>query len=116
MGDRAGVKFWGTEGWIEVGRGYFNASDESLVSGKEIIPYGTGRTLHHKNFIESVKLRIDPVVPVEIGHRSCTACSLGNIAFELNRAIQWNPEKESFIQDAEAHKHLHREYRNGYNL
>ena len=115
-----GVKFWGEKGWIEVARGYFNASDPALIppaTEKTDVPYET-KIPHQVNFIESVKSRIDPIVPVEIGHSSCTVCTLGNIACELKRTVKWNPESETFIDDADgaATKLMHYEYRQGYNL
>ena len=60
----------------------------------------------------------DPVVPVEIGHSSCTVCNLGNIACELKRTIKWNPETETFVDDTDgaATKLLQYEYRAGWKL
>ncbi len=115
-----GVKFWGEKGWIEVARGYFNASDPSLIppaTEATDVPYET-KIPHQVNFIESVKSRIDPIVPVEIGHSSCTVCTLGNIACELKRTVKWNPESETFIDDIDgaAAKLMHYEYRQGFNL
>lgn len=116
-----GVKFWGENGWIEVSRGYFNASDPKFnppaTATASDGPYET-RIPHQVNFIEAVKSRKDPVVPVEIGHSSCTVCTLGNIACELKRTIKWNPETETFVDDADgaATKLMHYEYRTGYKL
>jgi predicted dehydrogenase len=115
-----GVKFYGETGWIEVARGYFKASDPKfLPPKKETIegPYET-RIPHQLNFVESVRSRKDPVVPVEIGHSSCTVCNLGNIACELKRTVKWNPATETFIDDTDgaATKLLHYEYRKGWNL
>ena len=116
-----GVKFWGENGWIEVSRGYFNASDPKFNLPESATatdgPYET-RIPHQVNFIEAVKSRKDPVVPVEIGHSSCTVCTLGNIACELKRTIKWNPETETFVDDADgaATKLLHYGYRAGYKL
>jgi predicted dehydrogenase len=118
-----GVKFWGENGWIEVARGYFNASDpkfnapETQASDETEGPYET-RIPHQVNFIEAVRSRIDPVVPVEIGHSSCTVCTLGNIACDLKRTIKWNPETETFIDDTDgaATNLLHYEYRSPWKL
>ena len=115
-----GVKFWGDNGWIEVARGYFNASDEKFNPPvTEVIegPYET-KIPHQVNFIESVISRQDPVVPVEIGHSSCTVCTLGNIACDLKRTIKWNPETETFVDDTDgaATAKLHYQYREGYKL
>ncbi len=60
--------------------------------------------------------RKDPVVPVEIGHRSCTVCTLGNISYDLGRPIKWNPVTEEFVNDKQADLYMHREYRKGYEL
>lgn len=116
-----GVKFWGEKGWIEVARGYFKSSDEKLAlpasATKVEGPYET-RIPHQLNFIESVRLRKDPVVPVEIGHSSCCVCNLGNIACSLKRTVKWNPQTETFIDDTDgaATKLLQYEYRKGYKL
>jgi predicted dehydrogenase len=116
-----GVKFIGENGWIEVSRGYFNASAPEWIPAKEEkpdnVPYET-KIPHQVNFIEAVRQRIDPVVPVEIGHRSCTMCTLGNIACELKKTIKWDPATESFVDDADgaAAALLHYTYREGYTL
>lgn len=115
-----GVKFWGEDGWIEVARGFFNASDPKFNAAKSVDtdgPYET-KIPHQVNFIESVKSRKDPVVPVEIGHSSCTVCTLGNIACQLKRTVKWNPETETFVDDIDgaATKMLHYQYRDGYKL
>jgi len=113
-----GVKFQGKDGWIEVSRGYYNASDKTLYPAKEEKvegPYET-RIPHQVNFIESVRNKKDPRVPVEIGHRTCTVCTLGNISYDLRRPVKWDPAKEEFINDLQADLYMHREYRKGYKL
>jgi predicted dehydrogenase len=115
-----GVKFWGENGWIEVSRQHYLASDPKFnppAAKKDDGPYET-KIPHQVNFIESVRSRKDPVVPVEIGHSSCTVCNLGNIACELKRTIKWNPATETFVDDADgtATRMLHYEYRSGWKL
>ncbi len=114
-----GVKFWGEDGWIEVSRGKIAASDDSLLPSneeKEESELYERSPVHLENFIDAVKRRIDPIVPVEIGQRT-TACSiLGNVAYELKRPVSWSPEEQFFINDPEAEKFYHREYENGYKL
>lgn len=110
-----GCKFFGSNGWIEVSRGQYNASDPSLFpEAKE--GKGSGNVAHYVDFIESVRRRKDPIAPVETGHSTCVTCTLGNIAYELERPIQWNPDTQTFVKDKEATKMLHREYRKGYKL
>ena len=116
-----GVKFWGENGWIEVARGYFNASDPKFMPPESATavegPYET-RVPHQLNFIEAVKNRKDPVVPVEIGHSSCVVCTLGNIACELKRTIRWDPATETFVGDTDgaATKLMHYDYRKPWKL
>lgn len=117
-----GVKFWGEDGWIEVARGYFNASDPKFnppasEESAEEGPYET-RIPHQVNFIECVRSREDPVASVDIGHSSCTVCNLGNIAVDLKRTIRWDPVTETFVgdTDGEATKRLHYEYRSPWKL
>jgi predicted dehydrogenase len=115
-----GVKFWGEKGWIEVAREYFNASDPKFYAPakeKSQGPYET-KPSHQLNFIESVRKRQDPVVPVEIGHSSCTVCNLGNIACQLKRTINWDPKNEKLVNDTDgaATKLLHYQYRAGVKL
>ena len=115
-----GVKFWGEKGWIEVARGYFNASDQKFFADKKETvegPYET-KVPHQANFIDSVRSRKDPVVPVEIGHSSATVCNLGNIACTLKRTVKWNPASEIFVDDSDgaATRLMQYTYRKGWKL
>ncbi|HJB85232.1 MAG TPA: Gfo/Idh/MocA family oxidoreductase [Candidatus Alistipes merdigallinarum] len=118
-GAKQGVKIYGDNGWIQVCRGEFIASDPKFMpeAQKEAsdMPYET-KVGHYQTFINSIRSRIDPNVPVETGHTSCTVCNLGNIANELKRPVVWNPIVEKFMNDPEATALLHYEYRPGYSL
>ena len=119
-GQTRGVKFWGTTGWIEVSRGKIAASDPSLLPVKDKddnkgLIYESGIE-HLVNFVECLRSRKDPIAPVEAGQRTVTVCILGNIAHELQRPLNWDPIKQSFVNDPEAEKFMHREYQNGYTL
>lgn len=118
-GRAQGVQIFGDDGWIKVSRGRYAASDKRLEMTGPItddnIPYYSNNK-HHRAFIEAVKSRIDPNVPVEVGHSSCTVCNLGNIALELGRPVVWNPIVQKFMNDPEASRLLHYDYRPGYSL
>jgi predicted dehydrogenase len=134
-----GVKFFGTGGWIEVGRGYLGCSDPSLVpaalagnrpgSPRQAQPAVRRQPAteapqfeisspHMYDFITSVRSRKDPIAPVEVGCSTNTMCNLGNIATELGRPVKWNPATLQFIDDKEAagHRLTHYEYRRPYSL
>ena len=118
-GTTPGVQIYGDDGWVKVSRGKFEASDKKfdmpVSMDDDNVPYET-KVGHHRIFIESVKSRIDPNVPVETGHTSCTVCNLGNIAMELGRPVVWNPIVQKFMHDEEATRMLHYDYRPGYSL
>ena len=61
---------------------------------------------HLKNWLDCIKTREKPNADVEIGHRSISVCHLLNITRELGRKLRWDPEKEQFIDDAEANTYL----------
>lgn len=115
-----GVKFWGDKGWIEVSREHFLASDDSLLPVKVEETTGAYETQipHLTNFIQSVKNRTEPAVPVEVGHSSCVVCTLGNIAYDLGRPIKWDPAAEKFVDDpeADANRLFNKTYTEGYVL
>lgn len=116
---KQGVKFYGDNGWIQVCRGEVIASDPEFMpkaeQSRKDVPYET-TVPHMVAFIQAVRTRVDPNVPVEVGHSTCTMCNLGNIAYELKRPLAWNPIVEKFVNDPEATKLLHYQYRDGYSL
>ena len=119
-GKTRGIKFWGSDGWIEVSRGRYAASDDSLLPAgyndkNKGLKYESG-TSHLDNFVESVRARKEPIANVETGQRTCTTCILGNIATELGRPVKWDPATQYFVNDPEAERYFHKEYRVGYKL
>jgi hypothetical protein len=131
-----GVKFIGSEGWIWVTRGNYRVTDTDPVadkSGTKPIDASDPRILQsvigkneihllespeqHVDWLESVKSRKQPSTPVEVGHRSCSACLLHQIAMKLKRKIYWDPEKEAFKNnDKEATAMLSRPRRKKYDF
>ena len=113
-----GVQFEGTEGWIYVTRGgKLEASDRALVD--EPLPADAERLYasddHMGNFFDCVRTRKAPICDVEIGHRSVSVCHLGTIAVRMGRKLEWDPQAESFKNDAEANGMLAREMRKPYD-
>ena len=113
QGQRHGVKFEGSDGWIWVTRGKIDASDPDLLT--QSLPASVERLYasndHMGNFFDCVRSRKQPICDVEIGHRSASICHLGVIAMRLGRKLKWDPAKEQFVGDAEANKYIAREMR-----
>ena len=69
---------------------------------------------HMRNFFDCVRSRKIPISDVISQHRSVSTCHLVNISMRLGRSLQWDPDKESFVGDAEADGWLAREQRKGF--
>jgi len=108
-----GVRFEGSEGWIYVKRWSIDAEPKSILTSKiaddEIHLHKSDN--HKQDFIDAVKARTAPVAPVEVGHRSCTVCLLGQIAMKAGRKLKWDPDTERFVDDDAANKLLTRPMR-----
>jgi predicted dehydrogenase len=111
-----GVKFEGTDGWIFVTRGQIEASKPELLT-EPLSPNATrlyASDNHMGNFFECIHSRKPPICEPEIGHRSVTVCHLGVISIRLGRKLNWDPERERFVNDPEADKWLARTQRKPY--
>ena len=116
--NKQGILFEGTEGWVYVKRGQIDAQPKSLLTSTigpdEIRLYKSNN--HKANWLECIKSRAETIAPVEIGHRSCTVCLLGEIAMRLGRKLKWDPDKEQFIGDETANRMLWRPMRSPWQL
>ena len=119
QGQRNGVRFEGSEGWIWVNRTTLRASDKSLVDTP--LPDSAERLYNSKdhmgNFFDCVRSRKPPIAEVEEGHRSATICHLGAIALRTGFKLNWDPDLEQFVGEhgAEANRYSAREMRKPYN-
>ncbi|HEX7492685.1 MAG TPA: Gfo/Idh/MocA family oxidoreductase [Bacteroidales bacterium] len=128
-----GVRYEGTEGWIFVTRGGYTATASdpvvqdrnskaltasdpkiltSVIGPDEIHLYESNS--QQGNWLDCIKSRKEPISPVEIGHRACTVCLITHIAMKLGRKLNWDPDKEKFVNDNEANSMLSRPQRAPY--
>ena len=63
--------------------------------------------LHILNWLDCVKSREEPIMPIGAGHRVASACILANVAYQLGRPLEWDPAEERVIGDEEANRWLH---------
>ena len=112
------VEFIGTEGRIKVARNKLETTPASLKN-KEIGP-GEKQVYrseeHRKDWLAAIRNRTTPICDVEVGHRTASVCTLGNIAYELNRPLHWDPKKEKFKKDPEANAKLSRPMRKEWSV
>jgi len=118
-GQRNGIRFEGTDGWIWVNRGEITANDRELLTkplpdGAEHLYFSND---HKGNFFECMQTRKDPICDVEIGHRSASVCHLGAISLRTAKKLQWDSENQIFTGEnaSEANTYLAREMRKPYD-
>lgn len=130
-----GIKFEGTEGWIFVTRGNYKASANepvvntanakalsasndkiitSVIGPNEINLYKSEE--QHGNWLDCMRSRLQPISPVEVGHRSCSTCLLHHMVMKVKRTLHWDPMNERFINDDEANGMLNRPHRFPYEV
>ncbi len=107
-GGTGNITYRGTEGELP---GTYR-TPQNLVD----MPEYKGRGGIFGDFVHCVKTRQRPFRDVEIAHRACTVCHLGNIAYWLNRPLRWDPEREEIIGDPEAARWLDRPKREPWIL
>src|SRR5690606_41577213 len=71
---------------------------------------------HQQNFVDAVKSRTQPESNLEHAREMTSPMHLALISWRLGRSLQWNPEKEKFINDKEANQLLERRYRSKWDL
>ena len=128
-----GIKFEGDEGWIFVTRGNaqvtasdpanpnrqppLTASDPRLLEplpAGSIRLYGEDNTEHHADWISAIRKRTAiTAAPVEVSHRSTSACLIAHIAMKLQKPLRWDPVREQF-DDRQANSMLSRPQRSAY--
>ena len=67
------------------------------------------------DFVEAVRNRRKFALNESNGHRSCTLVNLGKIALRLNRPLQFDPDKQVFINDKEANSLINQPMRAPYD-
>ena len=69
---------------------------------------------HMQNFFDCMEDRSDPISDVYTHHRTMTSCHLCNITLMLGRKLQWDPDKEDFVNDEQASALMSRPSRSQY--
>ena len=71
---------------------------------------------HQQNFIDAVRSRKQPESELAYARRMTLPMHLALISWRLGRKLDWDPDKEEFIGDAEANVMRSRPYRQKWNL
>ncbi len=116
---QGGAKWIGTDGWVSVDRGRFDASNVDWF--RQIPPDRYKVKLyksdnHQGNFIDCVKSRKPTITPAEVGHHSTLPGHLGLISMLTGRKIKWDADNQVILDDPEATKLMSRPYRSPWKL
>jgi len=117
---RYGAVYWGDNERITVtlGDGAGTATDQKVKDyaaqcdcGKAFRSPG-----HSENFEDCIRTREKPIMHMEAAHRVASLCILGNVAFQLQRKLDWDPVNERVLNDDEANCMLSRPGRGPWHL
>ena len=112
----SGVEFYGTQGQmfmsrrgklqVRLDRNKQHALDVPLV------PQDTAA--HVADFLNAIRTDRLPNADAEIAHLTTSLCHLGNLSIRLGRALNFDPQQETFINDTEADTFLGRTYQDNH--
>jgi predicted dehydrogenase len=111
-----GNLFYGSEGYLSIS-GY---EKYAFYMGQRRTPgpSGSAPTKHYENFIKAVRSRKteDQNGPVETAHYSSALAHVANVAFRRGGMLNFDPEKEQFVNDPKANELLKDTYRKGFEM
>ncbi|MCA1686504.1 MAG: gfo/Idh/MocA family oxidoreductase, partial [Planctomycetia bacterium] len=110
-----GVAFYGTKGYILVGR-----SGWKLVGAgntpQPITPRPFSDEPHRRDFLDRIRSGGRPNADIEEGHHSAVLAHLGNIAYRVGRSLSYDGRAETILRDGEAAALLRRDYRKPFEV
>ena len=117
-GGPGGCFFEGTEGTLRIDRGHLSASSDDIIktplADDEIrLPKSPG---HHRDWLNCIRSRAEPIAPVHAGARTVSVIHLGNLAYWNRRTLHWDPEAWRFVGDEAANAWLDCERRSPWTL
>jgi predicted dehydrogenase len=113
-GHENGVAFYGTKGYMVLGKGSFEIFGPKNVPGEKFTGGSPNLAAHHQNFLDCIRSGKRPNADVEEGHLSATLAHLGNIACRVNRVLHFDPKTEQIVGDSDAGRLVRRTYREGH--
>jgi len=122
--DSAGayLRIEGDEGWLQANwhrKGGFQASDIRILKTKlKKSDLRFPQRSDKGDFIYCIRNRApnESMADAEVGHRTCSMGQLAHIAIQRGQKLEWNPDKERFVDNSEANTMLSRSYRDPWGL
>jgi predicted dehydrogenase len=114
-GHENGVAFYGTEGYMIVGRRNWKViGPRNKVLFDKQAPFSD--VPHLENWLSCIKSGKRPACDIEDGHRSTLLAHLGNISYRVGRPLKFDGKTETFVGDDKADALLKREGRKGFEI
>jgi len=100
------VRFEGETGWVEAGdSGKMVLSSPELLAGRNVAEIGGyPATFHVRDFLDCVKTRSQPKGNADAACNAHIACHAANIALHLDRQVNYDNVKHTFIDDEQANR------------
>ena len=105
-----GNLFYGSEGYMEK---KVEEWKTYLGKSREPGPCSSGVGNHYQNFVDAIRAGNPHLLtaPIKEGFYTCALAHLANISYRLGRSLDFDPDRQRFINDDEANSMLRREYR-----
>ena len=107
-GNAMGVRWIGSDGWLYVRRGKWQASRAEWLEPD--FKVGSWRlpkiASHMRNFLDGIRSHKECTAPPDIALRSITPGFLGYVSCKLGRPLRWDAKEQRVEGDAEADRQL----------
>lgn len=113
-----GSLFLGEDGWINVNRGDWHFSSETLMrQSRDEMDLQLHRSTNHcRDFVDAIVSRKQPVSNLQAAIRSDIICHLCDISTRLGRPLEWDDDSKTIRNDREAVALQHRDMREPWGL
>jgi len=92
---REGVEFCGAEGHLRIDRTKYEFFPPERGASPVVVECHTDLVAEHvQDFLDSCRSRKQPKGDVAFGHRSAQAAHLGNLSYEQQRRVHFDPDRE----------------------
>ncbi len=117
---RYGAIYWGDSDRLTVTLGDGNGTATEPKARDYAAQCDCGKAFrspgHSENFEDCIRTREKPIMHMEAAHRVSSLCILGNVAFQLQRKLEWDAGNERVLNDDEANRMLSRPGRGPWHL
>jgi len=113
-----GCVFYGQRGTLHIDRDKLESDPESIAAeplgeGDVRLPESPG---HHRDWLDGIRARKQPICDVEVGARSAALCRLGNLVYWHRRELRWDARNWRFLDDSAPEAWLDRPRRDAWPL